>query len=100
MLRFYEVLEMKDDPGLSEPARPPTREALTRAVGLHELYRWFAPWVSGLLLVIAALLGLFTASAAQDAGSFDAGFVTFGLAIFALARGIKNYFDGVRADLA
>ncbi|HEX7966794.1 MAG TPA: hypothetical protein VF502_01140 [Stellaceae bacterium] len=85
---------MKDDQGLVEPASPPTREALKQAVGLRQLYRWFAPWVSGLLLVTAALLGLFTASSALGAGNFDAGLSTFGLAIFALARGIKNYLDG------
>ncbi len=87
---------MKDDAG-PEPASPPAREARTQAVGLRQLYRWFAPWIGGALLVVAALLGLFTASAAQGSGDFIAGFVTFALAMLALARGIRNYFDGVSA---
>lgn len=82
---------MKDDRGRGEPAA----EARGQGVGLRELYHWFAPWLGGVLLVIVALLGLFTASAARDSGDFTAGLVTFILAIIALARGIRNYFDGV-----
>lgn len=79
---------------LAAPADTPTP-----AVGLRELYRWFAPWLSGGLLVATALLGLLAASAAQSSSDLAVGLLTFGLAIVALARGIRNHFDGIGTAL-
>jgi len=86
---------MRDDSGLGEPAADARSKTRPRAVALHELYLWIAPWLSGVLLVIAALLGLFTASQA----SLSAGLVTTGLVLLALALGLKRYFDGASPSL-
>lgn len=71
-----------------EGSLPPDR------VAPGELWRWAAPWLLGALLVVVALLGLFTASRAQDEGAYAVGFVTAGLAVLALAWRIRRAFDG------
>ena len=83
-----------DGGSASEANAPPVLVPNAEAVGSRQLYRWIAPWISGTLLVLAALLGLFTAAAAQSAGDAAAGYIAFALALAALARGIKTYFDG------
>lgn len=75
--------------------RAPNREA----VGLRQLYRWAAPWISGTLLVLSALLGLFAAAGAQSTCDAAAGYITFALALAALTRGIKTYFDGASTGI-
>lgn len=63
-------------------------------VGIGELWRWAAPWVLGALLVLAALLGLFGASRAQDSGGYVMGLVTAGLSVLVLAWRVKRAADG------
>jgi hypothetical protein len=65
-------------------------------VAFDELWRWVAPWLAGAFLVLAALLGLFTASRAQTDGSYVIGFVTAGLALLMLAWRLKRALDGDR----
>ncbi len=48
---------------------------------------------------MAALFGLFAAGSAENPGDLYAGLAAFGLAIVALARGIKSYFDGASTVL-
>jgi len=56
--------------------------------------KWLMPWAGGVFLVVAALLGLFTASGAADAAADAAGWITVALALLALALGLKLYWDG------
>lgn len=77
---------MKDD---GTPLRQP--------VGLDLLWRWTAPWLAGVLLAGASLLGLFTASRAEDGASYEIGLITAALALLALAWLIKRHFDGASA---
>ena len=84
---------MKGDSGEATDIR--ASEAIAPPVGFRELGRWFAPWLCGGLLAAISVFGLISASAAADAGGEAAGFITFGLATIALARGIKNYCGGV-----
>ena len=62
-------------------------------VGWQELGRWAAPWLAGALLMAAALLGLFTASRARDAGAYAMGFATAGLALLGLAWLVRRACD-------
>jgi hypothetical protein len=63
-------------------------------IGWQEVGRWAAPWITGALLMAVALLGLFTASRAGDAGAYLLGFSAAGLALLALAWLVKRACDG------
>jgi hypothetical protein len=80
--------------GREAAAMPASENGAARAIGWRQLYRWFAPWIGGLLLVLAALLGLFTAAGAQDTTDAAGGYTLCALALVALARGIKACGDG------
>lgn len=60
---------------------------------------WLTPWACGAFLVVAALLGLFTASNAADPATDAAGWITAALALLALALGLKLHWDGGSAAL-
>lgn len=60
----------------------------------REVWRMVVPWLGHLFLAAAALLGLFTASGAPDAASYDAGFALFVLAVVAIAWRLKRQLDG------
>jgi CDP-diglyceride synthetase len=66
-------------------------------VAIGEVGRWLAPWLLGAFLVLAMLLGLFTASRAEDDASYALGFVTAGLALLVLAWRIRRVADGRNA---
>lgn len=71
------------------PARTSTRPRMP----LREMLEWMAPWLVGALLAFSALLGFFTASGAQDDGTYAAGLVTAALSLVALGWCVKRYFD-------
>jgi hypothetical protein len=55
---------------------------------------WLIPWAVGAGLVVVLLLGLFTVSNAADGADAAAGWIAAGLALLALALGLKLYWDG------
>jgi hypothetical protein len=59
-----------------------------------QLWRWLAPGLAGVALVLAFLIGLWGASRAVDAGSEAVGFGTAALALLALGWELKAYCDG------
>jgi hypothetical protein len=70
-------------------AEPPqhgaTEEAVTRPTSWAEVWCMLAPWLGYVFLIGAALLGLFTASGAEDEGGYAAGIATFLLAMLLVA---------------
>ena len=63
-------------------------------VGWAELWRWFAPWLGGALLVVIGLLGLFVASRAETDEAYVGGFVATVIAALVLAWRIRAAFAG------
>lgn len=76
---------MMDDAALRGDITPATTISDAAApVALSELWRWYAPWALGAVLVLAFLLGLITAAAAGDSDAETLGYGTAGLALLAL----------------
>jgi len=67
-------------------------------VPFRELASWFLPWIIGAALCVIILLGLWTASAAPDSGTYALGFAASGVALLALAVEIKAALDGTRLE--
>lgn len=74
-------------------------------VGLHQLARWFLPWILAGVLVVIGLVGLWGASLAAETAGSEAGdmsglgFATAGLALVALVWLLRAAFDGVSLAL-
>jgi len=75
----------------THPANSTGRSA--QRVPLNDIGRWIAPWLTGVLLAGATLLGFFTASGAEGPDTYAAGLVTAGLALVALGWLVKGAFD-------
>jgi len=79
---------------------PGDNEGVSRSTGAEEkvdwaeLWRWFAPWLGGALLVAIGLLGLFVASRAETDGAYVGGFAAAAVAVLALAWRIRAAFAG------
>lgn len=80
---------MDDDP--SRRAEAARRRA--RRTPLGDIWQWIAPWLLGVLLGCASLLGFFTASGARGADTYVIGFITAGLALLALIWLVKHACD-------
>jgi hypothetical protein len=80
---------MDDDP--SRAAEVTARRA--RRVPLRDIWNWIAPWLLGVLLGCASLLGFLTASGARGADTYAAGLFTAGLALVALIWLVKLAYD-------
>ena len=65
-----------------------------------ELWRWFAPWLGGAVLVALALVGLFVASRAADDATYAGGFAAAAIASATLAWLIRAGFEGRRGRAA
>jgi len=78
----------------------PTRTSSPPRAPLREILAWMVPWLVGALLAFSALFGFFTASGAEDNGTYAAGFVTAGLSLVALGWCVKRYFDRRAEDFA
>jgi hypothetical protein len=63
-------------------------------VGWGELWRWFAPWLGGALLMLIGLLGLFVASRAEDNGTYISGFAAAVIAALAFIWRLRAAFAG------
>ena len=63
-------------------------------MGLAELWRLVAPWFGYAFLVMAAVLGLFTASGNVDGATYASGLGTFALAVLLIAVRMKRQLDG------
>jgi hypothetical protein len=61
---------------------------------LATVWRLVAPWLGYLLLAVAAVLGLFTASEAGEGEDYVAGLLTFGLAVLVIAWRMRDQLDG------
>jgi hypothetical protein len=70
--------------------RPPSAPA----VSAGEAWRLVAPWLGYVFLGAAALLGLFTASGADDAATYASGLATFAVAASLIAWRMKRQLDG------
>lgn len=68
----------------THPHEPETSAARER-VPIRQVGRWLAPWLIGALLILAAILGLHTASAARGDAAYAIGFITAALAVILLA---------------
>jgi hypothetical protein len=64
-----------------------------------EVWRLVAPGLGYVFLVVAAVLGLFTASDAPDTATYDAGLGLFVLALVLVMLRLKRQFDGRRVGL-
>ena len=80
---------MDDDP--SRTAEAARRRA--RRMPLRDIWQWIAPWLLGVLLGCASLLGFFTASVARGTDTDVIGFITAGLALLALIWLVKHACD-------
>ncbi|MGH7013900.1 MAG: hypothetical protein ACREEL_07050 [Stellaceae bacterium] len=60
---------------------------------LRDIWIWIAPWLAGVLLACATLLGFFTASGAPGPDTYAAGLATAGLAFLALVWLVKRCVD-------
>jgi|SRR5579872_5439011 len=60
---------------------------------LRDIWQWIAPWLLGVLIGCAALLGFFTACGARGADTYVIGFITAGLALLALIWLVKHACD-------
>ncbi len=83
-----------DDHGRS---RAPASE---ERVAWGELWRWFAPWLGGAVVVALGLVGLFVASRAADDATYAGGFAAAAVAAVTLAWLIRAGFEGRRRSLA
>lgn len=63
-------------------------------VAFAQLWRWVAPGIGAVILSVAFVLGLWTASGATNSGTGAIGFGAAALALIAIAWGLKAYFDG------
>ncbi|MGH7000847.1 MAG: hypothetical protein ACREEA_05015 [Stellaceae bacterium] len=77
---------MNDD--RSRAAEAAARRA--RRVPLRDIWSWIAPWLLGVLLGCASLLGFLTASGARAPDTYAAGLFTAGLALVALIWLVKQ----------
>jgi hypothetical protein len=59
-----------------------------------EVWRLIAPWLGYVFLGAAAILGLFTASAASDSPTYDSGLATFAVAGILIVMRMKRQLDG------
>ena len=84
---------MDDTSALEGTSSLARRDALPQPVPLVQVWRWIAPGVFCVVLVIIAFLGLWSASGAADGGTEAIGFATAGLALIALGWGLKARFD-------
>lgn len=80
---------MNDD--LSRAAEATARRA--RRMPLRDIWNWIAPWLLGVLLGCASLLGFLTASGARSPDTYAAGLFTAGLALLALIWLVKQACD-------
>ncbi|HEV2263475.1 MAG TPA: hypothetical protein VGR79_02970 [Stellaceae bacterium] len=80
---------MDDD--RSRAAEATARRA--RRVPLRDIWNWIVPWLLGVLLGCASLLGFLTASGARGPDTYAAGLFTAGLALFALIWLVKHVCD-------
>src|SRR5690348_9363041 len=80
---------MDDDSSRATEAR--ARRA--RRVPLRDIWNWIAPWLLGVLLGCASLLGFLTASGAHGPETYAAGLFTAGLALVALVWLVKLACD-------
>ena len=62
-------------------------------VSLRDIGIWVAPWLAGVLLACATLLGFFTAADARGPDTYAAGFFTAGLTLIALVWLVKRSCD-------
>jgi hypothetical protein len=58
------------------------------------VWRLVAPWLGYLVLAVAAVLGLMTASEAGEGEDYAAGFLTFGLAVLITLWRLRDQLDG------
>jgi len=79
------------DHDLSRTADAARRRA--QRMPLRDIWQWIAPWLLGVLLGCAALLGFFTARGARGADTYAVGFITAGLALLALIWLVKHACD-------
>jgi hypothetical protein len=84
---------MDDTPALEETSSLARRNTLPQPVPLTQVWRWIAPGVISVVLVVIAFLGLWSASGTADGGTEAIGFATAGLALIALGWGLKAQFD-------
>jgi hypothetical protein len=84
---------MDDTPSLEETSSLARQNALPQRVPLVQVWRWIAPGVFCVVLIVIAFLGLWSASGAADGGTEAVGFATAGLALIALGWGLKAQFD-------
>ena len=83
-------------------AHPPTDRvaaqevpaATAPPVRAGEMWRLIAPWLGYIFLGGAAVLGLFTASGADDEATYASGLATFAVAAVLIAWRMKQQFDG------
>ena len=68
-------------------------------VALAEVWAMLAPWIGHVLLIAAAIFGLATASGAADDAAYDAGMVTFLVAVVLIAFRVKRQLDGAAVGL-
>ena len=62
-------------------------------VPLRDIWSWIAPWLLGVLLGCASLLGFLTASGARGPDTYAVGLFTAGLALVALIWLVKHAVD-------
>jgi hypothetical protein len=84
---------MDDTPALEETSSLARQNALPQPVPLVQVWRWIAPGVFCVVLMVIVFLGLRSASGAADGGTEAVGFATAGLALIALGWGLKAQFD-------
>lgn len=84
-----ERVAMEDNP--LRAAEAAARRA--RRVPLRDIWNWIAPWLLGVLLGCASLLGFLTASGASGPDTYAAGLITAGLALIALVWLVKHACD-------
>lgn len=72
-----------------DPSRAVEAAACAPRVPLRDIWNWIAPWLLGVLLGCASLLGFLTASGARGADTYAVGLFTAGLALVALIWLVK-----------
>jgi hypothetical protein len=76
------------------PHAAPQDNAPLPAVSGTEAWRIVAPWLGYAGLGAAAVLGLFTASGAEDGATYDSGLVAAAVAIILIVWRMKQQLDG------